>query len=111
MPKTLRQEKVNSFLKNLIAETINKEIDLPNNCLVTVTTVDVAPDLTQANVFISVLPIDQQIIVIGKIVRSRKALQKEVAKKFKSKHIPILTFVADSRGEKASQISSLLDEI
>lgn len=111
MPKTLRQEKANSFLKNLVAEAIGREIDLPANCLLTVTAVDISPDLLQATISLSVLPFSEQAAVLGQVIRRKKIIQKEIAQKFKSRHTPLLRFVSDDKQEKASKIISLLDEI
>lgn len=54
-PMPRRIEKVNSHLQREIAVIIDREVELPENALVTVTRVDTSPDLKNAKVFITVL--------------------------------------------------------
>ncbi|HEX67559.1 MAG TPA: ribosome-binding factor A, partial [bacterium] len=51
-----RLPRVNSLLKEEIANILLKEIDFPKEVLVTVTRVECSPDLRQAKIYVSVIP-------------------------------------------------------
>ncbi|MEI8387208.1 MAG: 30S ribosome-binding factor RbfA, partial [Verrucomicrobiota bacterium] len=90
-----RLERVCEVLKREIGVILLREIDF-SPVLVTVSSVDVTPDLKQAHVFFSALGTpDQQRQVLEKLERNRVLLQGEIAKRATFKHTPHLFFKLD----------------
>ena len=106
-----RTEKLNKLLHEEISEIINSEIEFESGILVTVTGVDVSPDLSQAKIGLSVLPFEKTREVIGKIVTERYHIINELNKKIKLKKIPKLIFINDDTEEEASKVEKIINEI
>lgn len=106
-----RLERVCEVLKRELGLILLREIDFAP-VLVTVSSVDVTPDLKQAHVFVSALGSPgQQRHVLEKLERSRVHLQGEIAKRVSLKHTPHLFFKLDSSIERGSRILSIMDEL
>lgn len=106
-----RTDKLNKLLLEEISEIISSEIEFDFSPLVTVTGIDVAPDLSQAKVGLSVLPFEKTEEVIGKIVTERNKIASELNKKVKLRKIPRLIFIHDDTEEKASEVEKIINEI
>ena len=111
MSKEHRMEQVDELMRNYIAEYISKELELPEDCFVTITKVKTTPDLKEAIVYTSVLPYDQHELVINILNKVHGRIQNEISGRIEFKHTPKLTFELDNQEEKASKIDDLLDEI
>lgn len=111
LPMKHRLERVCEVLKRELGLILLREIDFAP-VLVTVSSVDVTPDLKQAHVFVSALGSPgQQRHVLEKLERSRAHLQGEIAKRVSLKHTPHLFFKLDSSMERGSRILSIMDEL
>lgn len=87
-----RVERFASTLKHCLAEIILSDIDNPELRLVSISRVDVSPDLKKANVFIS----DSLGMVedpVGKLNRAKGFIKKRLARKMVLKYMPELIFV------------------
>ena len=105
--------KVNALLKREIADLLERiDFNLTNG-LVSVSEVDVAPDLRTAKVHISVLGGDDatKVQVMKFLKRNRGHLQKKIAKDITLKYTPVLTFINDSRMEQGDRVLAILEEI
>jgi ribosome-binding factor A len=106
-----RLERVCEVLKREIGLVLLRDMDF-GAVLVTVSSVDVTPDLKQAHVFVSALGSPgQQRQVLEKLERSRVHLQGEIAKRVTLKHTPHLFFKIDEAIERGSRILSIMDEL
>jgi len=106
-----RIEKINELIRQKLSEIINRELEFPENALITITRVETSPDIKYCKVFIIVLP-DKFRGSILKILRKnshnlRKILQKQLTTKF----TPNLHFLLDEQEIFASEVDKLLDEI
>lgn len=108
-----RMLRVNELLKREIADLLERVDFNLSNCLVSVSEVDVSPDLRNAKVHISVLGGDDSIKnSVMKFLRSnRTLLQKKIARDITLKYTPVLTFVNDSRMEKGDRVLAILEEM
>lgn len=83
------------------------------NSFVTVTDVEVSPDLSLARVYFSVLPISDADGVFERLddVKSevRKLLGNKIGKRIRK--IPELAFFHDKTGEQASKMDKLIDSL
>lgn len=105
-----RTEQVEATLKKIVAELLNKEIELPQDHLVTVTRVSVSPDLKNAKIFVSVLPFDSAEDIMPLLDKHRHTIQQEAVKQMTMKQSPVMKFVLDTKPEEASEIERLIDE-
>ncbi|MFA7345844.1 MAG: 30S ribosome-binding factor RbfA [Terrimicrobiaceae bacterium] len=106
-----RLERVCEVLKREIGVILLRDLDFAP-VLVTVSSVDVTPDLKQAHVFVSALgDPGQQRHVLEKLERNRVHLQGEIAKRVTLKHTPHLYFKLDESIERGSRILSIMEEL
>ena len=107
-----RQRQVGELLHEEISQLLQREVKDPRLGFVTVTGVDVSPDLRQARVYVTVL---------GDKEDAKKALAglASAASYFRSilrhtlslRYIPELTFKFDTSLEQGMRIDALLDQI
>lgn len=80
--------------------------------LVTVSSVDITPDLKNAHVYVSALGGGgQQKRVMEELERRRVEIQSEVARRVTMKHTPHLHFKFDAAIERGSRVLSILNEL
>ena len=106
-----RTDKLDSILLRDLSVIISQEINDPKLGFPTVTEVDVAPDLSNAKVYVSFL---------GKNYKKRdglEALRKakgyiktQLSKRIKIRKIPDLTFIVDDTLDKAERIEEILSK-
>lgn len=109
MPHRLPQ--LNELLRQKISELFLKDDIFPKNCLVTITHVITAKDLSQAMVMVSVLPAANEKAVL-KILKARTGyFQRLLAQILIIRKIPKIIFKFDESEEMASHIDKLLDKI
>ena len=111
MKRTIR---LNSLLKEVISEVMQKElVHNPNiSPLTSVIKVDVAPDLHQAKIYISIIGTQKE------KEQTLKALQKaagyissRASKQVSMHYFPSLTFLLDTQAEDFFKIDTILDTI
>ena len=106
-----RLERVCEVLKRELGVILLREIDF-SPVLVTISSVDVTPDLKHAHVFVSALGNPgQQRQVLEKLERNRVHLQSEIAKRVTLKHTPHLLFKLDGSIERGTRILNIMDEL
>jgi len=80
--------------------------------LVTISEVDITPDLKQAHVFVSALGTPgEQRAVLEKLEKSRVRLQQEIAKRVTLKHTPHLNFRIDEALARGSRVLGIMNEL
>ena len=102
-----RTKKVESVVHQIVAAELAQ---LPNSAHLTVTGVQVTPDLRQATVWIGVIASneEQAETLFGAAEEARRDLQEAVASQLKSKFVPHLTLRRDAGGEYAQHITRLI---
>ncbi len=106
---THRQESVGRELQEEIAQIVREEIDDPLIGFVTITDVDVSPDLKHARVYFSVLGSDQQKADSAKgMRRAAKYIRGLIAERMHLRYVPTLRFEFDETPERAQRIERLL---
>ncbi len=107
-----RTEQVGSLIHKALGMIFARDIELPEGALVTVTRVEVQPDLKHARVFLMVTPEDQSEQVLSVVRSQHKHIQQEVvAEHMTMKFSPRLSFTLDVQEQHASHIENLLDSI
>jgi ribosome-binding factor A len=109
---TRRTERINDLLREEISDLVRLEVKDPRvGGLISVTEVDISPDLRHAKVFVSVLGSDEE--RRNTLEALRKAghfLQRELRKRLTIRRIPELVFLADESLARGARILSLIDE-
>lgn len=106
-----RIAQLNSLIQRELGQAILQEIDLPSDTLVTITKVQTAADLSQAKIWISVLPAEKRDLVLTTLQKNKSKLQSFLNFRLRLRKIPQIKFVLDLSEEKAERINELLDEI
>ena len=104
-----RSEKVGNTLQKALSEIIRLNFDF--KVLVSVTEVDISPDLSQAKVYLSVMS-DQEIkdSVRNELENSKSNIKNSISDFIKLRKIPELVFILDETIEKAERIQRLIDQ-
>ena len=106
-----RIERVCEVLKRELGRTILRELTF-STPLVTISGVDITPDLKQAHVYVSALGSDaQRQNVLTVLEQNRSMLQAQVSKRVVLKHTPHLNFKLDDSIERGSRVINILDDL
>ncbi len=106
-----RIERINEVIREELGKMILKEIELPSGVVATITRVDASPDLTQAKVFISVIP-DKMAEKVMAALRARiYDAQSVLNQKLQIRRVPKIILIPDQITRKAARIEELLEEI
>jgi len=109
---TDRTRRVNEAVRHVLSEAITRELKDPRVGFVTVTAVDISPDLRNARVYVSVLGDDE--VRAESLAGLRSAhgfLQRTIADELRIKHTPTLTFEYDDSVDRSLRVGELLEEI
>lgn len=103
-----RTEQVSSVVKHETATALSAL--LPAELLITVTSVDVSPDLKQATVWVSVIGDDAD-GAMARVAEVRREVQQSVNRRMTTKFVPKLRFELDRGGEYADRINRVLKNL
>jgi ribosome-binding factor A len=109
-----RQQRLNDLLRQSLAEIIARELKDPRLelTLISITEVDVSPDLRGARVHVSVMsPDDQAQDAITALNHSRGYIRRLLAPRLTLRHIPNLRFELDTRIAEDQHVSELINAI
>ena len=106
-----RPEKANKLIKNLVSEIIFKELSIKEGVFITITKVDVSPDLRYAKIFISIFPDKEVDYAIKTLTKELFQIQNMLNRKLRTRPLPKINFQLDSTESKADRIEKLLKEI
>ena len=111
--KKNRLERINSLLREVIFEVIQKEVKNPHvNTFVTVTRVDTSADLHHAKVYVSLIATDQEKEkVLAALQTAAGFIAVNAAKQVQLRYFPSLTFKLDTALEEHLRIQELLAKI
>lgn len=113
MPKEYsRTRRVAELVHRELATLIAQEVKDPRIRELTVTAVDVSPDLRQAKVFVTKLGIQEQQAetVLAPLRRAAGFLRRRLGEHVELKRVPALQFFYDSSVERGIALSRKIDE-
>lgn len=106
-----RMRRVDEAVREVLSDAITQEIKDPRVGFVTVTSVDTAPDLRRATVFVSVLgDAGVRERSLSGLRAAHGFLQRRVAAELRLKHTPTLDFRYDDSLDRSLRIEELLRE-
>jgi len=111
MPKR-RQERVTERIHQELSDLLLRQIRDPRLTFVTVTDVEVTPDLKLATVFVSVLG-DQEAAqnALTGLQRASSYIRRELAQTLQMRVVPELRFQLDDSWERGARIDALLERL
>jgi ribosome-binding factor A len=107
---TLRTDQVSANIYRLVGEIFAKDLEFPLDTLVSISKVEVTPNLKQASVYVSVLPFDHRGQVSNLLKKELRHVQSELNKQLTLKFSPHLSFYIDDTQEYVSSIEQHMDE-
>jgi ribosome-binding factor A len=104
-----RRERVADLVRQALSSLIREELRDPQLGFVTITEVDVSPDLKHARVYISTLEGDDS--SIDALTRAAPFLRRGLARHAQLRFTPELRFDRDGARTQAIRVEQILDEL
>ena len=109
--ESTRQKKVSRLLQKELSAIFHKEVPaLLGNVMVSVTIVRVSPDLANANIFVSIFPVDKPKEALKVIKNNSGIIRKRLGESVRNqlRIVPLLEFFLDDSAAYAEEIDRLL---
>lgn len=109
-----RQEKMARVIKEAVSDVIREHLSDPRiQGIVSVTEVDVPPDLKSADVYFSVAGVDEkkQDVTLQAIFHAGKRIQAFVGREITAKYTPTLRLHKDEKFKKTLEMLRLIDQV
>ncbi len=106
-----RSQRVGDLVREEVADIIMYRLKDPRIGFVTVTGVDMSPDMKMARVFVSVLKEEDRELTMEILNSSKSYMRSLLSKRLRMKFIPTVEFKFDTSIEYGYKIDKLLKEI
>jgi ribosome-binding factor A len=108
-----RTERVNDLIRDELSDLLLREINDPRlGGLISITRVEVSPDLANARVFVSVMAGEEEKKQALKALTAASGfMHRELKKRIEIRKIPFLQFRLDTSIEEGAEVLSLLDKV
>jgi ribosome-binding factor A len=104
-----RPQRLGDLIQREVSDLIRLEVRDPRVGMITITSVDVSPDMTHAKIFFTVLEKDKLQDTLAGLKRSAGFLRAELAKRVQMYTTPELRFLYDESVERGDRLSRLID--
>jgi ribosome-binding factor A len=112
MPQGYRPDRVADQIREAISVLLAREVHDPGIGFLTITRVQVSPDLQLARVYYTTLGSEQQRRATAKALqRATPFLRHQVGQRLKLRRVPVLEFSFDKSVENQDRVERLLHEI
>ena len=106
-----RPQKVADLIQRELSDLLRREVRDPRVGMVTLTSVDVAPDLSHAKVFFTLLDKAKQGETTKALQRAAGFLRSQLSHRMNMYTTPALRFVYDESVERGDRLSRLIDSV
>jgi ribosome-binding factor A len=106
-----RSQKLGDLIQRELSDLIRLELRDPRVGMITITSVDVSPDLSHAKVFFTILEKPKLKDTLEGLRRSAGFLRSQLAKRIKIYTTPEVRFVYDESVERGDHLSRLIDSV
>jgi len=106
-----RPQKIGDLIQRELSDLLYRELRDPRVGMVTITSVDVSPDMSHAVVYFTCLDASQVKESAEGLSRAAGFLRSQLAKRVKMYTIPELRFHYDESIERADRLSRLIDSV
>lgn len=109
---SLRIAKVQELMKQEVSQIILRELKDPRIGFVTVTKVDITPDLREARIYVSLMGTEEekQASFAG-LESSLGFVRREIGHRIKMRYTPQISFAVDTSLDYGTRIQTLLDGV
>jgi ribosome-binding factor A len=104
-----RPERLGDLIQREVSELIRLELRDPRVGMITITSVDVSPDMSHAKLFFTMLEKDKLEDTLQGLKRSAGFLRTQLARRMKMYTTPELRFEYDESVERGDRLSRLID--
>ena len=104
-----RPQRVADLIQRELSDLIRREVRDPRVGMITLTSVDVSPDLSHAKVFFTLLQKEKIDETTQALQRAAGFLRSQLAHRMKMYTTPELRFVYDESVERGDRLSRLID--
>lgn len=108
--KGFRTRRVAELIRTELSRLLIREFQDESSGLLTVTRVEMTPDLLTARVFLSIYGASDPAALLDRIERGKGALRRALASRVKLKYNPTLFFAVDPGPEHQDRIDRLIEE-
>jgi ribosome-binding factor A len=106
-----RVDRIAEQIREEVSQIVGYELRDERVGFVTVTDVRVAPDLSTARVYVTVLgTADEQASAVGALNHAAAFVRRQLAPRLRTKRVPTLHFALDDVLERGNRIDNLLKE-
>ena len=106
-----RPRKVADLIQRELSDLLHRDVRDPRVGMVTLTSVDVSPDLSHAKVFFTILEKEKRDETTRALQRAAGFLLSQLAHRIKLYATPELRFVYDESIERGDHLSQLIDSV
>jgi len=107
-----RMKRVNEACKEALGEILQEKVKDPRIGFVTVTGVEVTPDLHQAKVWLSVMGSEEEVQTAMRVLdKARGFMRKELGSRVRMRYTPELKLFLDQGPEVSERIQDILHEL
>jgi ribosome-binding factor A len=106
-----RAQKLGDLIQRELSELLQREVRDPRVGMITITSVDVSPDISHAKVFFTLLDKDHVPEATQGLRRAAGFLRSQLAKRIKLYTTPELRFEYDESVERGDRLSRLIDSV
>ena len=106
-----RIQRLNELIKEELGKILLKEGDFPKGTFVTITQVETLANLTEAKVWVSVLPENRAEKIVEVLNKRIYFLQQKINKILRMRIVPKIRFQIETKTKEAARIEELLEKI
>ncbi len=103
--------RVNELIGQEISKILSTELEMEEDCFITVIKVNTARDLKEAKVWVSIFPFDKKKSIFEYLKGSRGRVQFLLNRKLSMRPLPKIEFKIDETEEKASEIETFMNNL
>ena len=104
-----RPQRLGDLIQREVSDLIRQELRDPRVGMITITSVDVSPDMSHAKVFFTILEKQKLQDTLDGLKRSAGFLRSQLARRLKIYTTPELRFEYDESVERGDRLSRLID--
>lgn len=106
-----RIPRTNALIKKELSKIFLREVDFPSGVLVTVTRVETLLNLSEAKIYISVIPESKTEEVFRILNKEIYNLQQQINKRLKMRPVPKIGLKKEEKAKEAARIEEVLEQL
>lgn len=103
--------RLNELIKEELGKILLKEGNFPKGTFVTITQVETLANLTEAKVWVSVLPENQAEKIVKTLNKRIYFIQQKINKILRMKIVPKIRFLVETKTKEAARVEEILEKI